>query len=46
MKSVTIYLNAEKTAFQVIRPTSVFNGDWDGIVHSVTNGNYHSYKVM
>lgn len=46
MKSVTIYLNKEKTAFQVVRPSASFNGDWNGLVYGVTNGFYHSYKVF
>ncbi len=45
MKSVTIYLNKSKSAFQVIRPTEQFNGDWKGLVEGATNGNYHSFKV-
>ena len=45
MKTVTIYLNAEKTAFQVVRPSEKFNGDWN-LVHGVTNGFYHSFKVF
>lgn len=46
MKTVTIYLNAEKTAFQVVRPSEKFSGDWKGLVHGVTNGFYHSFKVF
>lgn len=46
MKSVTIYLNAKKTAFQVVKPSENFNGDWKGLVHGITNGFYHSYKIF
>ena len=46
MKSITIYLNADKKAFQVIKPTASFNGDWEGLAYSVTKGNYHSFKVF
>lgn len=46
MKSVTIYLNAKKTAFQVVKPSEKFNGDWKGLVQGVTNGFYHSYKIF
>jgi hypothetical protein len=45
-KSVTIYLNEEKTSFHVVRPTKQFNGDWKGLVEAVTMGNYHSFKVF
>lgn len=45
MKGVTIYLNEDKTRFRVIRPTEKFNGDWKGLVHTITNGVFHSYKV-
>ena len=40
-KSVTIYLNKEKTSFYVVRPTKQFNGDWKGLVNAVTGGNFH-----
>ncbi|BFO64096.1 hypothetical protein [Chryseobacterium sp. KCF3-3] len=46
MKSVTIYLNKEKTAFKVVKPSTEFNGDWKGLVDGVTNGFYHSFKVF
>lgn len=45
-KSVTIYLNEEKTSFQVVRPSHQFNGDWKGLVNAVTKGNFHSFKVF
>ncbi len=46
MKSVTIYYNKEKTSFKVVKPTAQFNGDWEGLVHGVTNGKFHSFKVF
>lgn len=46
MKSVVIYFNKEKSAFKVVKPTIAFNGDWEGLVHGVTNGLYHSFKVF
>lgn len=45
MKSVTIYLNEEKTRFRVIRPTDKFNGDWKALVNAVSNGLYNSYNI-
>ena len=45
MKSVTIFLNAKKTAFQVIRPSEKFSGNWPELVYGATNGFYHSFKV-
>lgn len=45
-KYVVIYFNKERTSSQVIRPTDKFQGDWDGLVHSVTMGNYESYKIV
>lgn len=46
MKSVKIYLKKEKSAFKIVQPTAQFNGDWDGLVHGVTNGVFHSFKVF
>lgn len=46
MKSVVIYLNQQKAAFKVVKPTGQFNGDWDGLVYGVTNGVFHSFKVF
>lgn len=46
MKSVVIYLNKEKSVFKVVKPTAQFNGDWEGLVHGVTNGVYQSFKVF
>lgn len=45
MKGVTIYLNEDKTRFRVIRPTDKFNGSWKDLVHSITNGVFHSYTI-
>lgn len=46
MKSVAIYFNKEKTSFQIVKPTAQFNGNWDDLVHGVTNGRFHSFKVF
>lgn len=46
MKKVIIYLTADKKSVQAIQPSDKFGGDWVGLVHTVTNGNYHSYEVI
>lgn len=46
MKKVIIYLSADKKNVQVIQPSEKFEGDWKGLVHTVTGGNYYSYEVV
>ena len=50
-----IYFNKEKTNFQVIRPTHLFDGDWKGLADALTNSgktkygeikNYHSFEIL
>lgn len=50
MKKVIIYYNKEKTSFQTISPSTQFNGDWKGLIETVTGSDdftkkYHSYEV-
>lgn len=42
---VTIFYNKEKTAFQIVRPSSQFAGDYRGLVNAITGGNHHSYDI-
>ena len=42
---VVIYFDAEKKQRQVINPTPKFEGDWFGLAHTVTKGNYFSFNV-
>lgn len=46
MKSLIIYFNKEKTAFQVVKPTEEFNGDWAGLARGITKGVYQTFKVI
>jgi hypothetical protein len=46
MKKVIIYLSVDKKNVQVIQPTDKFQGDWKGLVETVTGGNYYSYIVV
>lgn len=51
MKHVIIYYNENKSSFQVIHPTEKFQGDWKGLVETVTgsddfNKNYHTYEIV
>lgn len=42
---ITIYLNAEQTVTQVIRPTKHFDGDTEGLVQAITGGRHFGFKA-
>lgn len=47
--TLTIFLNKEKTAFQIVRPKmqgeNRFNGNWHELVIALTGGDYHSFDI-
>lgn len=45
-KTVFIYFNADKKCRQVIKLSDLFDGSVKDLVHSVTNGEYHSFEVL
>jgi hypothetical protein len=45
-KYVIIYFNESGSSRQVIHPSVKFDGDWRALVNQVTDGVYHSFKIM
>jgi len=45
-KTVFIYFNADKKCRQVIKLSDSFDSSVKDLVHSVTNGEYHSFEVL
>lgn len=43
---VIVFFDEDKKSRQVIHPTVQFDGDWKGLVDSVTNGEYYLYRVI
>lgn len=49
--SVIIYYNANKTHYQIVRPTVKFDGQWTKLVQHITHSNdqvknYHSFEIL
>tara|TARA_R110000796_G_scaffold13376_1_gene43138 strand:- start:179 stop:355 length:177 start_codon:yes stop_codon:yes gene_type:complete len=49
--SMVVYLNADKTAMQIVRPkmdgANRFEGDWGKLAHAVGGNNgYHSFDLI
>jgi len=45
-KTVCIYFKADKKCRQVIKLSELFDSSVKDLVHSVTNGDYHSFEVL
>ena len=45
-KTVCIYFKADKKCRQVIKLSELFDGSVKDLIHSVTNGDYHSFEVL
>ena len=45
-KTVVIYFIDDKKCRQVIKLSELFDSSVKDLVHSVTNGDYHSFEVL
>lgn len=42
---LVVYLNKEKTSFQICKPQSGFEGDWAKLAYSIADGLEHTFEV-